>query len=184
MYVSKVIHNPYAMEAFGTMLETVYWKAFFGVLIIGIALFIAIMSYFLIKKVGTSPKKKKLTATDIRTACSLTYEKSRKQVSKLRYFLIWALLQFAKRKLIELLFFLMESWRTQEGLSPHRISDPAMNLLLGKRSVFTLLIFMIPPYLMSFCFGNKLVRNLGILIYILGIWFLFFGFFLDLGMFI
>lgn len=88
MYVSKIIENPYAMTAFGTMLETVYWKAFFGVLIIMVGILLAIMSYFLIKKVGTNQKKKKLTATDIRTAFSLTYEKSKKQFSKLHYLLI------------------------------------------------------------------------------------------------
>lgn len=184
MYVSKIIENPYAMTAFGTMLETVYWKAFFGVLIIMVGIFLAIMSYFLIKKVGTNQKKKKLTATDIRTAFSLTYEKSKKQFLKLHYLLIWAFLQLTKRKLIEILFLLIGSRGIQEGLSPQRISDPEMNLLLGKRSSFTLLIFMVPPYLISFCFGNKFVRNLGILIYILGIWFLFFGFFLDLGLFV
>ncbi len=44
-----------------------------------------------------------------------------------------------------------------------------MNLLLGKWTVFSLLIFMIAPYFITFSFGNKFVRNLGILTYMVGI---------------
>jgi len=42
----------------------------------------------------------------------------------------------------------------------------AINMLLGKWASFSLLIFMIAPYFITFSFGNKLVRNLGILTYI------------------
>jgi hypothetical protein len=42
----------------------------------------------------------------------------------------------------------------------------AINMLLGKWASFSLLIFMIAPYFITFSFGNKLIRNLGILTYI------------------
>jgi len=42
----------------------------------------------------------------------------------------------------------------------------AINMLLEKWAAFSLLIFMIAPYFIAFSFGNKLVRNLGILTYI------------------
>lgn len=53
--------------------------------------------------------------------------------------------------------------------------------LLWTRGLYTFLFFIIAPMFITFCFWNKFVRNIWVLIYILWIIFCFLGAFLNLG---
>lgn len=176
-YFLKALENPHALKVFGTALQSLYWKSFFLVLGIILLLFAWYSAYMLIKKISFPAKKQKLSLNEVKSSLFLSYEKSKNFFFQARYLLIWATLQLLSWKLASFIFNALP----QEVLTHHTSEYNDINLLLGKRTIFSLLIFMIAPYFITFSFGNKFVCNLGILTYIVGIWFILFGFLLQLG---
>ncbi len=174
-YFLKALENPHALKVFGTALQSLYWRGFFLVVGIILLLFIWYSAYILIKKSYTT-KKQKLTFNEVKTSLLLTYEKGKGFLLQARYLVIWAVLQLLSWSFVSFIFNALP----QEAITPTANDDNDMNLLLGKWTVFSLLIFMIAPYFITFSFGNKFVRNLGILTYMVGIWFILFGYLLQL----
>lgn len=102
--------------------------------------------------------------------------KAKSYLRKCRHFLIWYVLLHLSRLFISLGYWLISRLNIQ---LPWWCSD-AENLLLWKGSLYTLILFIIAPIVITFCFWNKFVRNIWIFIYILGICMLFVRWFLAL----
>lgn len=175
----RTLENPEALQLFGIGIQSLYWKSFFLVLGMILLLFAWYSVYILLKKTSSSTKKQKLAFNGVKTSLLCSYEKGKSFLFSSRYLLIWAFLQLLSWNFVKFIFTEL----SLEWSHPSQNGSLALNRFLGNRTAFSLLIFMIAPYFITFCFGNKLVRNLGILTYIFWIWFLFFGFLLQLGTF-
>ena len=178
-YFFNALKNPQTLSLFGRVLESLYWRAFFFVACSILLLFVWYSVYLLIKKHFLASRRKNLTLSELKNSFLLSYEKRKGSFSKSRYLILWAVLQLLSWNFVGFIFDAMSQGLETSNTNEHF----AINMLLGKWASFSLLIFMIAPYFITFSFGNKLVRNLGILTYIFWIWFLFFGFFLQFGTF-
>lgn len=172
--------NPNNLNLFIDVISSSYWYAFFWTLGIIFLIGAGYYAYLIIKKVWTSTKKKKLTSNDLKSTAQERLPFAKKSIWNCRYLAIGAWLQLLSRKLVELLFQLIE----QSGGFLHTNKEAFSQgelMLLGNRSFYSLIFFIIAPMFITFCFRNKFVRNIWILIYILGIAFFFLGYFLNMG---
>lgn len=176
-YFLRAIENSQALSFFGVALQALYWRGFFLVVGIIFLLFAWYSTYLLFKKSTITPKKQKLTFNDVKISLLHAYEKGKGFLLQARYLVIWAGLQLLSWSFISFIFNAIP----QDAITLTANDSNDINLLLGKWASFSLLIFMIAPYFITFSFGNKFVRNLGILTYIVGIWFILFGYLLQLG---
>lgn len=176
-YFFNALENPQTLSLLGRALESLYWRAFFLVACSILLLFVWYSVYLLIKKHSLASRRKNLTLSELKNSFLLSYEKRKGSLSKSRYLILWAVLQLLSWSFVRFIFDAMSQGLETSNTNEHF----AINMLLGKWAAFSLLIFMIAPYFITFSFGNKLVRNLGILTYIFWIWFLSFGFLLQLG---
>ena len=158
-YFFNALENPQTLSLFGRVLESLFWRAFSLVACSILLLFVWYSVYLLIKKHSLTSRRKNLTLSELKNLFLLSYEKRKGSLSKSRYLILWAVLQLLSWSFVRF----------------------TINMLLGKWAYFSLLIFMIAPYFITFSFGNKLASNLGMLTYIFWIWFLFFWFLVQLG---
>jgi hypothetical protein len=86
---------------------------------------------------------------------------------KLRYLIIWFILILCAWRFVSMIFYIYR-WSRWCNCS----FSPEENQILGYRWFLSLIIFLIAPLFIMFCFGNKFVRNIWILLYIFGIIFI------------
>jgi hypothetical protein len=92
-------------------------------------------------------------------------------IKKYKDFFVWLLLLSLSRMLVSLVFRCISSWMTTWiDLHMNSFSDEELRLL-GARSLYTLLFFVIAPIFIMFSLWNKFIRNIWIFIYML--WILF-----------
>lgn len=92
-------------------------------------------------------------------------------IKKYQDFFVWLLLLSLSRAAVSLIFRCISSWMSRWiDLHINNFSDEELRLL-GTRSLYTLLFFVIAPIFIMFSFWNKFVRNIWIFIYILWIFF-------------
>jgi len=106
---------------------------------------------------------------------------------KCRYLVVWYVLVWLARFFVTLGFWLIRNnenlWISILNFNESHLCNDAELYLLWVRSLYSLLFFTIAPMFITFSFWNKFVRNIWVFIYILGIAFMFLGFFLNLGCF-
>lgn len=95
---------------------------------------------------------------------------------KCRYLVIGYALLWLARILVSLFFWLIN----QSDISLPQWFSEAEGELLWKWSLYAIVFFIIAPMFITYCFGNKFVRNIWIFIYILWICLLFLWWFLAL----
>lgn len=97
---------------------------------------------------------------------------------KCRYLIVWYILLGLAWYFVSLAFWYINSkiWLEQPWIQCFEWE----NKLLWVRSLYSLLFFLIAPMFITFCFWNKFVRNIGVLIYILWIIFILLWAFLNL----
>jgi len=92
-------------------------------------------------------------------------------IKKYQDFFVWLILLSLSRMLVSLVFRCISSWMTTWiDLHMNNFSDEELRLL-GARSLYTLLFFVIAPIFIMFSLWNKFIRNIWIFIYML--WILF-----------
>ena len=96
---------------------------------------------------------------------------------KCRYLIIWYILLRLAWYFVVLAFLYTNSKICLESWTQCLEWE---NQLLWLRSLYSLLFFLIAPMFITFCFWNKFVRNIGVLIYILWIIFILLWVFLNL----
>ena len=96
---------------------------------------------------------------------------------KCRYLIIWYILLRLAWYFVVLAFWYTNSKICLESWTQCLEWE---NQLLWLRSLYSLLFFLIAPMFITFCFWNKFVRNIGVLIYILWIIFILLWAFLNL----
>lgn len=96
---------------------------------------------------------------------------------KCRYLIIWYILLRLAWYFVVLAFWYTNSKICLESWTQCLEWE---NQLLWLRSLYSLLFFLIAPMFITFCFWNKFVRNIGVLIYILWIIFILLWVFLNL----
>ena len=94
-------------------------------------------------------------------------DKIKKPLRKLRYLIIWGILITCARLIVSSIFYIYNIWLTWYNCS----FSQEENILLGYWAFLSLIIFLIAPVFIMFCFWNKFIRNIWILIYIF--WILF-----------
>lgn len=177
-----VLHSPEKVKFFIQLLNSVFYQIFGSVLLAFFIIFIILFGYQALKTVKRNWSNRQLTPRESKTILKTLYEKHKNLTQSIRHLGIWFLLHFFTWKLVDLSFSLLASYQGQVALWA-RIEDPAfyaLNSMMGNWSLYTMLIFSFAPFFIAYCFGNKFVRNIGILIYIAGILFVFFGFFVNL----
>lgn len=175
-----VLHSPEKVKFFIQVLNSVFYQIFGNVAFF--IIFIILFGYQALKTVKRNWSNRQLTPRESKTILKTLYEKHKNLTQSIRHLGIWLLLHFFTWKLVDLSFSLLASYQGQVALWA-RIEDPAFyafNVMMGHWSLYTMLIFSFAPFFIAYCFGNKFVRNIGILIYIAGILFIFFGFFVNL----
>ena len=103
--------------------------------------------------------------------------KVKKPLRKLRYLIIWGILITCAWFLVSSMFHI---YTRASGVYNCSFS-PEENLIFGYWSFLSLIIFLIAPIFIMFCFGNKFIRNIWILIYIFWIWFIAMWRFISIG---
>jgi hypothetical protein len=92
-------------------------------------------------------------------------------IKKYQDFFVWLILLSLSRMFVSLVFRCISSWMTTWiDLHMNSFSDEELRLL-GARSLYTLLFFVIAPIFIMFSLWNKFIRNIWIFIYML--WILF-----------
>ena len=72
-YFFNALKNPQTLSLFGRVLESLYWRAFF---------------YLLIKKHFLASRRKNLTLSELKNSFLLSYEKRKGSFSKSRYLIL------------------------------------------------------------------------------------------------
>ena len=95
---------------------------------------------------------------------------------KCRYLVIWYILLWISRLLVSLIIRLINNSNVKIPWWCNEVE----NWLLWIWSLYALILFIIAPMFITYCFENKFVRNIWIFIYILWIFLLFLWWFLAL----
>lgn len=122
---------------------------------------------------GTFTKEK------IKELSKKRFLKIKPYVWKCRYLIIWQILLQLSWYFVSLCFRFINKVKVIPDWN--NICSEQELSLLWTRSLYTFLFFIIAPMFITFCFWNKFVRNIWILIYILWIIFCFLWLFLDLS---
>ena len=168
----RSLENPEAIKAFinyhlwllGSFELRVFW-----IFIIWSLLYLA---YLLWKNKRENSKKE-----IIKKSVFEYLKKVKKPLRKLRYLIIWGILISCAWLFVSLIFNFY-AWAS--GVYNCSFS-PEESLILGYWSFLSLIIFLIAPVFIMFCFGNKFIRNIWILIYIFWIWFIAMWRFISIG---
>ena len=120
--------------------------------------------------------KARFTKEKVVEISKIRFFKVKPYLRNCRYLLIWCLLTELSWALVRLMFWFIDKANI---VLPWWCSD-AEGMLLWKGSLYAFLFFVIAPMFITYCFGNKFVRNIWIFIYILWICLLFLRRFLAL----
>lgn len=166
----KSLENPEAIKLFINYNLGLFVGLEWFILNIFITLSILYFTYLLRKNISkTSKNKNKTSKKKIFKEAFLEYlQKLKRLLRKFRYLIIWAILIHFARLLVSGIFYIYNI-----GLTWYNCPfSQEENTLLGYWAFLSLIIFLIAPVFIMFCFGNKFVRNIWIFIYIFGICFI------------
>ena len=139
---------------------------------------ISYISYLLLKSKVWENKNKKERKKIIKDTFLEYWHKVKKPLRKLRYLIIWWILLSLARLFVSLIFYIYNLG----GLNWYNcIFSPEEDAVLWYWAFLSLIIFLIAPVFIMFCFGNKFIRNIWILIYIFGIFFIAMWKFISIG---
>lgn len=162
-----VFKNPVSLRIFGEMLTDIFYKITFNLLWLFIIVAIFYYFYLYYKKFWFKKSNKKESISVLK----IWFEKIKRYLYGLRYFLIGILTMFLSKTFIWWVFYYIAT-SYPSNISIWWLTEQE-NLLMGYWAFLSLIMFLLPPYFIAFSFGNKFVRNIWILIYILGIAFIF-----------
>ena len=164
---ADVLKNPESLRIFANMLTNIFYKITFNLLWLFIIIAIFYYLYFYYKRFWFKKSNKK----EFISILKVWFKKIKRYLYGLRYFLIGIVTMFLSWVFVSLVFYYIATsypsdiniwWLTEQEWA-----------LIGYWVFLSLIIFLLPPYFIAFSFGNKFVRNIWILIYILGIAFIF-----------
>jgi len=167
----KSLENPEAIKLF---INYNLWLlgSFEGILFsIFIILSLLYIAYLLLKSKVWETKSKKERKKIIKNVFLEYLHKTKRPLLKFRYLIIWAILLHCARLIVSGIFYIYNIWLTWYNCS----FSQEENILLGYWAFLSLIIFLIAPMFIIFCFGNKFIRNVWILIYIFWILFIAMG---------
>lgn len=173
----RSIWNPNAFRYTINNLLDVYKTMMIMILIIVILRFIVKFIFKLVKKVieNKTNKEKLLTNKNIKEI----FLKEKWIFKVLKYPIIWSILVWTCWAQVSLLFRLFSQYyRTQWDIIRETLPLQE-NWVLWVWATYSLLIFIIAWCFIWLSFWNKMLRNIGILIYALWILFILFACFLD-----
>jgi hypothetical protein len=173
--ILKSITNPEAVSIFINQLLALYASVFWYVFVCSLLIAFFNLWYDVFRgKENIKPKENSFNDRLLR------WLKSAREILRkiLKFPVIWRFLTMIPRMLVSLLFWLIESVK-ENGLEFVN-QDPKEQFLLWLWSLYSILFFAIAPFFIWFSFGNKFVRNIWILVYILWIAFVLLGQFLEL----
>lgn len=128
-------------------------------------------------KVWKKDIKERFTEIKVVKISKNRFLKIKPYLRKCRYLIIWYVLLRCAWIFVSLALRLIN---TKIRSQPWTQCLEWENQLLWLRSLYSLLFFLIAPMFITFCFWNKFVRNIGVLIYILWIMFILLWVFLNL----
>lgn len=166
-------------EAIKTFINFHLWLlGSFGLLLLHIFIICSLwyIAYLLREHKVRENKNKQERKTIIKNAISEYLRKVKRPLRKLRYLIIWFMLIFCAWLFVSMIFYIYR-WSRWYNCS----FSPEENQILGYWSFLSLIIFLIAPLFIMFCFGNKFIRNIWILIYIFWIWFIAMWKFISIG---
>ena len=162
----RSLENPEAIKLFINYNLWLLGSFWLLVLRIFIRLSLLYFAYLLWKNKGKGSKK-----DIIKKSFFECLKKVKKPLRKMRYIIIWIILIACARLLVSSIFYIYNL-----GLTWYNCTfSPEENRILGYWAFLSLLIFLIAPVFIMFCFGNKFIRNIWILIYIFGVFFIAMG---------
>lgn len=135
------------------------------------------IAYLLLKSKIWKNKNKKERKKIIKKTFLEYWHKVKKPLRALRYLIIWGILISCAWLFVSLIFYIY----TQESAVYNCPFSPEENLILWYWAFLSLIIFLIAPVFIMFCFGNKFIRNIWILLYIFWIWFISMWRFISIG---
>lgn len=178
----QTLQNPEKVKVFIQILNwafyDLFWSVFWFILIVWVILFI----YQVYKKTKSGQKKQQVNSLEIIKIAGEMVQKSKQLGKSILYLFIGGVLQFFNWKLVSLSFELFSQKKDLDTLGT-KINIPEMDLMFANWSILSLFIFSFAPFFIAFCFGNKFIRNIWILIYVLWIAFVALGYFLNLGLY-
>ena len=159
----RSLENPEAIKLFinyNLWLLSSVWLLVFQTFIVLSLLYFA---YLLWKNKGEGSKK-----AIVKKSFFEYLKKIKKPLRKLRYLIIWAILIVCAWLLVSSIFYIYNL-----GFTWYKCTfSPEEDRIFGYWAFLSLIIFMIAPLFIMFCFGNKFIRNIWILIYIFWVWFI------------
>ena len=168
----RSLENPEAIKVF---INYHLWiLASFGLKLLWIFIIWSLLylAYLLWENKGEKSKKE-----IIKKSVFEYFKKVKKPLRRLRYLIIWTILMACAWLLVSSIFYI---YTRASGVYNCSFS-PEENLILGYWAFLSLIIFLIAPVFIMFCFGNKFIRNIWILIYIFWIWFIAMWRFMSIG---
>lgn len=173
----RSLENPKAIQVFMNYHLWLLWSFELLLLWIFIIWSLLYIAYLLWKSKVWKNKSKKERKKIIKKTFLEYWHKVKKPLRKLRYLIIWGILISFSWLLVSLIFYFYT-----KGWDVYNCSfSPEENMVLGYWSFLSLIIFLIAPAFIMFCFGNKFIRNIWILIYIFWIWFISMWRFISIG---
>lgn len=168
----RSLENPEAIKIFINYNLWLLGNFWLLVLRIFILLSLLYFAYLLWKNKGEKSKKE-----IIKKSVFEYLKKVKKPLRKMRYLIIWIILIACARLLVSSIFYIYNL-----GLTWYNCTfSPEENRILGYWAFLSLIIFLIAPLFIMFCFGNKFIRNIWILIYIFWVWFIAMGKLISIG---
>lgn len=178
----QTLQNPEKVKTFIRILDWAFYKLFWPIVLILVSIKIAILIYQVYKKtkwkVNKDTKSEQITPILIKDIS----QRQKKLNHSLVYLIIGEFLQLFNWKLVDFWFSLFSHNNATENIGI-KIHNPEINTILTNWSILSFLIFSFAPFFIAFCFGNKFIRNLWILIYVFGILFIGLGYFLNLWLY-
>ncbi len=173
----RSLENPEAIKVF--INYNLWLLGSFELLLLRIFIILSLLyiAYLLLKSKVWKIKSKKERKKIIKNAFLEYLHKAKKPLRKLRYLIIWAILIHCARLIVSGIFHVYNLWLTWYNCQ----FSPEENILLGHWAFLSLIIFLTAPMFIMFCFGNKFIRNIWILIYIFWILFIAMGKFISIS---
>ena len=168
----RSLSNPEAIKVF--INYHLWLLGSFGLLVLWLFIIWSLLYFaYLLWKNKEEKSKKKI----IKKSVFEYLHKVKKPLRKLRYLIIWWILITCAWLLVSSIFHI---YTRASGVYNCSFS-PEENKLLGYWAFLSLIIFFIAPLFIMFCFGNKFIRNIWILIYIFWILFIAMGKFISIS---
>lgn len=172
----RSLWNPNAFAYTTNSLMYAYLLIFFHILLLAIIFFLIKYTYNIIKKIRDNKKiwGNLVTKNDIKE----TLKKEKTVFKILKYPTIWGMLISTCWMYTSILFRYFGKFYEHNDIIRENLSTQE-NWVLWVRWTYSILFFVIAWYFIWLSFGNKMLRNIWILIYALWILFVIFAHFLN-----